>query len=172
MNVSVPTPLRGRGLKYATREALYGYGFVSLWILGFVVFTAVPLAQTLFYSLNQVTVSATGINMRFVEGQNYTRALFTDPTFVGLLIEYALQTLVSLPIIIIFSIIIALFMNQNIKIKGVFRTIFFLPVVISSGPAIQELVAQGATSVPGLEIFGGVQEYVADLTVYLRRYIE
>ena len=172
MKVAVPTPLRGRGLKYATREALYGYAFVSLWILGFVVFTAVPLAQTLFYSLNQVTVSATGINMRFVEGQNYTRALFTDPTFVGLLIEYALQTLVSLPIIIIFSIIIALFLNQKIKFKGVFRTIFFLPVVITSGPVIQELVAQGATTVPGLELSGGVLEYIADLPVYLRSPIE
>ena len=136
------------------------------------VFTAVPLAQTLFYSLNQVTVSATGINMRFVEGQNYTRALFTDPTFVGLLIEYALQTLVSLPIIIIFSIIIALFLNQKIKFKGVFRTIFFLPVVITSGPVIQELVAQGATSVPGLELSGGVMEFVAGLPVYLRSPLE
>src|SRR3712207_9592275 len=108
----MPTPLRRRGLKYATREALYGYAFVSLWIVGFVVFTAVPLAQTLFYSLNQVTASASGITMSFVEGQNYTRALFTDPIFVGLLIEYALQPLVSLPILIIFSIIIVLFLNQ------------------------------------------------------------
>jgi ABC-type sugar transport system permease subunit len=145
---------------------------VSLWILGFVVFTAVPLAQTLFYSLNQVTVSASGINMRFVEGQNYTRALFTDPTFVGLLIEYALQTLVSLPIIIIFSIIIALFLNQNIKFKGVFRTIFFLPVVITSGPVIQELVAQGATSVPGVELSGGLLESIGDLPIYVRSPIE
>lgn len=156
-------PLRGRQLKYATREALYGYAFVSLWIVGFALFTVVPLAQTLHYSLNQVSVSARGINLQFVEWQNYTRALFTDPTFVGLLIEYAGQTLVSLPIILIFSLLIALFLNQNFRFKGVFRTIFFLPVVITSGPVIQELVAQGATSVPGLDTSSGLLDFVAGL---------
>jgi ABC-type sugar transport system permease subunit len=163
---------RRRELKYATREALHGYTFVALWIVGFVAFTVVPLAQTLFYSLNQVTVSATGINLQFVEWQNYTRALFTDPTFVGLLIEYAVQILVSVPIILIFSLIIAVFLNQEFRFKGVFRTIFFLPVVITSGPVIQELVAQGATSVPGLEISGGMLEFVTDLPAYLRNPIE
>jgi ABC-type sugar transport system permease subunit len=146
--------------------------FVALWIVGFVAFTVVPLAQTLSYSLNQVTVSATGINLQFVEWQNYTRALFTDPTFVGLLIEYAVQILVSVPIILIFSLIIAVFLNQEFRFKGVFRTIFFLPVVITSGPVIQELVAQGATSVPGLEMSGGVLEFVTGLPAYLRNPIE
>ncbi len=164
--------VRRRELKYGTREALHGYMFVALWIVGFVAFTVVPLAQTLSYSLNQVTVSATGINLQFVEWQNYTRALFTDPTFVGLLIEYAVQILVSVPIILIFSLIIAVFLNQEFRFKGVFRTIFFLPVVITSGPVIQELVAQGATSVPGLEMSGGVLEFVTGLPAYLRNPIE
>ncbi len=53
-----------------------------------------------------------------------------------------------------------------------FRTIFFLPVVITSGPVIQELVAQGATSVPGLELSGGLLRFVTDLPAYLRNPIE
>ncbi len=154
------------------REALSGYSFVALWIVGFALFTLVPLAQTLYYSLNEVQVSATGINLTFVQWQNYTRALFTDPTFSGLLIDYALQTLFALPIIVIFSLLIALFLNQKIRFKGVFRTIFFLPVVITSGPVIQELVAQGATTVPGLDLDSGVLAFVADLPVYLRSPIE
>ena len=39
MKLSLPSPLRGRQLRYGTREALHGYGFVGLWILGFVIFT-------------------------------------------------------------------------------------------------------------------------------------
>lgn len=168
MNIPI---LKRREIKHSTREALYGYAFVGIWIIGFIVFTALPLGQTLFYSLNQVSVTATGINLRFVEWQNYTRALFTDPTFTGLLIEYAAQTLVSVPIILIFSLIIALFLNQDFKLKGVFRTIFFLPVVITSGPVIQELVAQGATSVPGLEI-ENIQEFLSGFPPYLSSPIE
>jgi ABC-type sugar transport system permease subunit len=131
-------PRRGREMKHRTREALYGYGFVMIWVIGFAIFTVLPLLQTLFYSMNQVTVSATGINLAYVKWENYTRALFTDPTFVELLIEYTIETLVSIPIILIFSLIIALFLNLKFKFKGVFRTIFFLPVVITSGPVIQE----------------------------------
>ncbi|GAB4148474.1 MAG: sugar ABC transporter permease [Candidatus Promineifilaceae bacterium] len=135
-------------------------------------FTVVPLGQTLFYSLNQVTVSATGINLEFIQWQNYTRAFLTDPTFVGLLIEYAIETLISVPIILIFSMIIALFLNLKFRFKGIFRTIFFLPVVITSGPVIQELVAQGATSVPGLTLSGTALEFIAGLPRYLRNPIE
>lgn len=170
--MTTPPVFRRREMKHRTREAVYGYAFVMIWVIGFIIFTVLPLLQTLYYSVNQVTVSATGINLEYVEWQNYTRALFTDPTFVQLLIEYTIETLVSVPIILIFSMIIALFLNLKFKFKGVFRTIFFLPVVITSGPVIQELVAQGATTVPGVAITGTVTEFIAELPRYLRNPVE
>lgn len=170
--MTTPPVFRRREMKHRTREAVYGYAFVMIWVIGFIIFTVLPLLQTLYYSVNQVTVSATGINLEYVKWQNYTRALFTDPTFVQLLIEYAIETLVSIPIILIFSMIIALFLNLKFKFKGVFRTIFFLPVVITSGPVIQELVAQGATTVPGIAITGTVTEFIAELPRYLRNPVE
>lgn len=161
-----------REMKHSTREALYGYSFVFLWIIGFAIFTLVPLIQTFFFSMNQVTVTAEGINLAFVHWENYSRALFTDPTFVELLIEYAIETLVSVPIVMIFSLIIALFLNLRFRFKGLFRTIFFLPVVITSGPVIQELTAQGATSVPGIANSAVVAEFLLQLPRALRNPIE
>jgi oligogalacturonide transport system permease protein len=166
--MSAATLPQRREMKYRTRQAISGYAFVMVWIIGFAVFTFLPLIQTLYYSINQVQVSATGINLEPVRWQNYTRALLTDPTFVQLLIEYTIETLVSVPIILIFSLIIAMFLNLNFKFKGVFRTIFFLPVVITSGPVIQELVAQGATTVPGIALTGTVTEFLAELPRYIR----
>jgi ABC-type sugar transport system permease subunit len=156
----------------SARENLYGYGFVMLWIIGFAVFTALPLVQTFIYSLNRVTVTATGISLTPTEFQNYSRALFTDPTFAELLVEYALETLVSVPIVIIFSLVIALFLNLDFKGKGFFRTIFFLPVVITSGPVIQELTAQGATSVPGIANTAGLTNFIEQLPALLRGPVE
>lgn len=170
--MTTPKIGRRRGLTHRSREAVYGYAFVLIWIVGFALFTAMPLLQTLYYSLNKVTVTATGISLEQIQWQNYTRALFTDPTFVQLLIEYAIETLVAVPIILIFSLIIALFLNLKFRFKGMFRTIFFLPVVITSGPVIQELVAQGATSVPGLAISATVTDFIAQLPLYLRNPIE
>lgn len=164
--------MRARPLKHRTREALYGYAFVLIWIIGFAVFTLAPLVQTFIYSLNRVTVTAEGIDQTFVRWDNYTRALFTDPTFVELLIEYVVETIASVPIVLIFSMIIALFLNLDFRFKGVFRTIFFLPVVITSGPVIQELTAQGATSAPGIANSAVVIEFLAQLPRYLRNPIE
>jgi len=154
------------------REALYGYGFILLWIVGFALFTLVPLLETFHYSLNRVTVTAEGIRLEFVQWANYTRALFTDPNFIELVIGYAIETIVSVPIVLIFSMVIALFLNQNFKLKGLFRTIFFLPVVITSGPVIRELTAQGATSAPGLATLPAVAQFIAELPRALRNPVE
>ncbi|MBP7692378.1 MAG: sugar ABC transporter permease [Anaerolineales bacterium] len=163
---------RRRELRPGQREALTGYAFILIWIIGFAVFTLAPLAQTFFFSLNQVTISATGITYDAVAWANYSRALFTDPTFVELLIGYLIETLVSVPIVLIFSMLIALLLNLDFPFKGLFRTIFFLPVVITSGPVIQELTAQGATSVPGVVNSAAVAEFLAELPRYLRTPVE
>ncbi len=161
-----------RGMALRVREALHGYGFISLWLLGFALFTLLPLVETFRYSLNQVTVTATGISLRFTQWANYTRALFTDPNFVELLIGYTVETLVSVPIVLIFAMIIALFLNVRFRLKGLFRTIFFLPVIITSGPVIKELTAQGATSAPGLANVPAVVEFLAQLPRSLRSPVE
>jgi ABC-type sugar transport system permease subunit len=163
---------RKREIKHKTREALHGYAFILVWVIGFGLFTLIPLIQTFFYSMNQVTVTATSIDLVFVEWANYTRALFTDPNFIELLIGYVIETLVSVPIVLIFSMIIALFLNLDFKFKGLFRTIFFLPVVITSGPVIQELTSQGATSVPGIADSAAVADFLLQLPRYLRNPVE
>ncbi|ACL23037.1 carbohydrate ABC transporter permease [Chloroflexus aggregans] len=154
------------------RENLQGYRFLLPWIIGFTLFTAAPLAQTFQYSLSNVKVAVTGIELAAVGWQNYTRALFTDPTFVQLLIEYLIEMAISVPIILIFSLIIALFLNVPFWGRSIFRTIFFLPVVITSGPVIGELVAQGATSAPQVASSAAVTAFVAQLPALLREPVQ
>lgn len=170
--LSLGARLRRGEMRHGTREALYGYAFVLVWIIGFLLFTAAPLAQTFFYSLNRVTVTAQGVNLQYVEWANYTRALFTDPTFVELLITYVLETLLAVPIVMIFAMIIALFLNLDFKGKGLFRTIFFLPVVITSGPVIRELTTQGATAVPSAVNSAAILEFLYELPPALRNPVE
>lgn len=161
-----------REVSLRTQEALHGYGFILIWVLGFALFTALPLVETFRYSLNQVTVTATSINLNFVQWENYTRALFTDPNFVELLIGYTIETLVSVPIVLIFAMLIAMFLNLKFRFKGLFRTIFFLPIVITSGPVIKELTAQGAASAPGIATIPAVVDFLAELPRALRSPVE
>jgi len=161
-----------RPISLRMREALHGYAFVALWVIGFAVFTLAPLIQTFNYSLNRVVVTVTGVTLTFVGWANYTRALATDPVFGELLIGYAIETLVAVPIVLIFSMIIALFLNLRFRLKGVFRTIFFLPVVITSGPVIKELTEQGAASAPGIANVPAVAEFLAQLPTAVRNPVE
>ena len=164
--------LSRREIGLRTREALTGYGFVLIWIVGFALFTFIPMIETIRYSVNRVTVTASAINLDFVEWANYSRALFTDTNFVELLIGYTIETLVSVPIVLIFAMIIALFLNLKFKLKGIFRVIFFLPIVITSGPVIRELTSQGAASAPGISTIPSVVEFLEGLPRALRSPVE
>lgn len=161
-----------REISLRTREALHGYAFILIWLVGFSLFTFLSLVETFRYSLNDVTVTATNIQLDFVEWDNYSRALFTDPNFVELLIGYAVETLISVPIVLIFAMIIALFLNLDFRLKGLFRVIFFLPIVITSGPVIKELTEQGAASAPGIADSPAVVEFLTELPHALRTPIE
>ncbi|NTW95237.1 MAG: sugar ABC transporter permease [Erysipelotrichaceae bacterium] len=162
------TPKKRNQISHRLREARNGYIFIMIWIIGFALFTFIPLIQTLTYSMNAVQVTTNGVVLTFVNWANYQRALFADPTFIQLLISYFVETLVSVPIVLIFSMIIALMLNLKFKFKGLFRTIFFLPVVITSGPVIAELTSQGATKVAGLTDSAAMMSFVATLPRYLQ----
>jgi ABC-type sugar transport system permease subunit len=130
----------------ATRENIYGYTFIGIWVLGFLIFMVYPLLTSIFYSLNDVRFTAGGIRTTFVGFDNYLKIFQIEQGFVFVesLTAFLQQMVLQIPVIVVFSILIALLLNQKIKGRGIFRSIFFLPVIISSGPVINELISQGA----------------------------
>lgn len=132
-------------MKNSVREAVIGYSFIIIWIIGFVFLTAYPIIMSVIYSVNDVTIAGTGIKMQFSGLANYG-VIFSSAgsDYLTALKEFLGQVILRVPIILVFSIIIALLLNQKIRFRGFFRAIFFLPVIISSGPVISELVSQGA----------------------------
>jgi ABC-type sugar transport system permease subunit len=138
-------------LSHRWREALTGLSFVCIWIVGFLIFTLFPLVRTFLFSLNEVRITAEGIRTQYIGWENYRAALFLDVQFGDILVQYAMETLVTVPIIVVFALMMALLLNIKVRGRGVFRTIYFLPVVITSGPVIKQLIDQGATTLPGIE---------------------
>lgn len=137
--------------KLASRNRLIGLLFVSPWIIGFLVFTAFPLLYSLYLSFQRVKITTSGIKTEFVKFGNYQFAFTGDSVFMDRLTQYLEEMVISVPIIIVFSLIIALLLNQKVKFRGFFRTVFFLPVIIASGPVIKELMDQGVTTIPSIE---------------------
>jgi ABC-type sugar transport system permease subunit len=132
------------------RAAMTGYAFILLWIVGYLVFSLYPVFYSLFLSFFKVRLDGAQIQMHFEAINNFKAAFIQDPYFVEILLKYAMNTLINVPVVLVFALIIAMLINQDVKGKGVWRTIFFLPVIISSGPIIGELINQGATTLPSI----------------------
>jgi oligogalacturonide transport system permease protein len=138
-----------KGLK--TKNSLVGLLFVSPWVIGFAIFTAFPLLYSLYLSFQKVKITTDGIQTEFIKFENFQYAFVVDAIFTNRLMQYLEEMVISVPIIIVFSLIIALLLNQKVKFRGMFRTIFFLPVIIASGPVMKELIDQGITTIPTIE---------------------
>ena len=154
------------GLK--RREALAGYMFVSPWIIGVIMFLIVPLGQSFYYSLCSVKVSPKGRKFSYIQFQNYTDIFRLDVTFVENLIRYLLNTLISVPVIVVFALIIAMLLNyKNCKMKGRFFRTYFLPVIVVSGPVMMQLADQGATSISAMNVSGITEVLESFLPLFL-----
>ena len=128
---------KSKGIEAIKRR--YGIAFVAPWVFGVIVFVAVPIITTVLYSLSIVTVGSSGPEMKFVGFSNYYRLLFKNTVYVDRLAASLSSVFTSLPIIVSLSLILAIILNQNFKGRMIMRSIFFLPVIISSGVVITVL---------------------------------
>ncbi|XMB72303.1 sugar ABC transporter permease [Mycoplasmatota bacterium WC30] len=143
-------------MKRKKRETLVAWSFLSIWVIGFLVFTMIPLFTSLYYSLSDVVLDGEGIKVNFIWFENY-KQVFSSPegfNFLKSVSDFAIEILFKVPIIIVFAIIIAVMLNQKLKGRGFFRAIYFLPVIIASGPVINQLIHQGAATIPIIEEMG------------------
>ncbi|WP_229750475.1 carbohydrate ABC transporter permease [Paenibacillus nasutitermitis] len=115
-------------MKLSTREALNGYLFFSPGLLGFLVFMAFPILFSLYLSF-------TSYNMynspKWVGLLNYKIMFTEDPLFYKSLGNTLYYVALSVPLNTAFGVLIAILMNQKVKGIRLFRTIFFLPSVVS-----------------------------------------
>ena len=142
----IEAPRKMKKMSKKTRDTLVGYSFIGIWIIGFLVFMLVPVVNSVIYSFSIVKVESTGIKITPYGFGNFANIFkFRDGLdFTEALLNFSKDLIIQVPIIIVFSIIIAMLLNQPIKCRALFRAIFFLPVIISSGPVITELISQGA----------------------------
>lgn len=137
-------------LKGRSKDSV-GYLFILPWIVGFLVFTAFPIIYSIYLSFFKVTITTKGIQTVFVKFQNFQQAFTGDIDFLNKIWRFTKEIFIAVPLIVILALFIAILLNQDIKFRGFFRTIFFLPVIIASGPVLQKLMGQGVTSIPGVQ---------------------
>lgn len=134
-------PRRGRRTKsYEKRQNRLGYGFMLPWIIGFVIFTLFPFAATIVLSFCNVSTNVTGYDITFTGMSNYYTAFFRNTEFVPALGAFIAMVVPYTFVIIIVSFFMAYLLNKIQVGKGLMRTIYFLPVIIMSGPVMSQIL--------------------------------
>lgn len=124
----VTKPHRRKLFSLDRREALQGYMFVVPWIIGFLAFTAGPLLFSLYASFTNYDITS---RMDWVGWQNYQRMFTADPIFKISLINTLYYVALMVPLTTAGSVLIAVLLNLKIPGMRVFRTIYYLPAVLS-----------------------------------------
>ena len=125
-----------------SRNALIGFSFLSFWIIGFIAFTLYPVILSAIFSVNKLTLGVNGIEYKFEGLSFFDRAFNVDTDFTPKLLESVGFIAYATPIIVVIALILAIMLNGNYKGRTIFRAIFFMPVVIMSGPVISELLGK------------------------------
>jgi len=159
---------RRLGLGVTARREMKGYLFVLPWTVGFLIFFAYPIVQSFIYSISNVRITAKARIVKPVGFDNFVHIFTKDIYFVERLRVFFINTAFSLPVILVFSLMIAMLINQKIRLKGFFRTLFFLPIIVVSGPVLDRLIAEGATTIPMIQQYG-VYDIINEVVPYFLR---
>jgi len=113
----------------AWRRARWGYLFIAPWLIGFVLFTAFPMAATLVFSFTNINLAQTD-PLRFVGLENY-QALLGDRQAWDSLAVTLKFALLALPVAVCLPLLVALMLHsRHLRGSGGFRVLFYLPYVI------------------------------------------
>lgn len=129
--------LHRRRWSYTQHKALWGFMYALPWLLGFLFFFLIPMITSLRYSFSKVEVNATGIKVMNVGFSNFVEALTVNTSFNRTLTESVVNMVVNVPLIVIFSLFLAVLLNQKFVGRSIARSIFFLPVILASGIILQ-----------------------------------
>ncbi|MCQ2536895.1 MAG: sugar ABC transporter permease [Lachnospiraceae bacterium] len=115
------------------KKAVAGYLFILPFIIGFLGFMVKPLIQSFYMSICKVVVDSTGFTFNPNGIQNYYNAFRLDIEFSRFLTESLSNMVINTISVMVFSLFVAILLNQKFKGRAFVRAIFFLPVILSSG---------------------------------------
>ncbi|MCQ2423403.1 MAG: sugar ABC transporter permease [Clostridia bacterium] len=155
MKTAAPKKKRRR-VSLDSKKTGAGWLFVLPFVIGFVCIYLPVIINSLRYSFSEIrNVAGSGFETTFVGWDNYSYALMENPDYVEKLLE-SLQTIAfQIPAIVIFSLFIAIILNQKMIGRAAFRAIFFIPVIMSTG--LIDEIAQNSSMQQYMDPTGMIQ---------------
>lgn len=123
--------MRGRKALTAKRKkAIVGYLFISPFLLGILFVFGKAVLDSIIYSFGQTDIQFHVHNVGF---SNYYRMLFVEPDFVRDIVESIGSLTANVTVIVLYALFVSNILNRQLKGRGFFRAMLFLPVIIATG---------------------------------------
>ncbi len=134
-NVNAPKRKKRKIASLDRRKARAGWFFVLPFLLGFALIYLPIVWQSLEISFSKIQLGGANgsYDLVWVGFTNYIEAIQVDPEFTQVLVTGLGELVIDIPAILIFSLFMAIMLNQKMVGRAVFRSIFFIPVVLSTG---------------------------------------
>ncbi|MHB8962918.1 MAG: carbohydrate ABC transporter permease [Saccharofermentanales bacterium] len=132
-------------LTFIKRKSFTGIVFILPWAVGAIFLFIFPVINSFMQSVNNRDV-ADIFTFEFVGLGNFKKAFLEDVWFIPNFLSSVTDTLFRLPMIIVFSIFIAVLINRKMMLQGFFREVFFFPVLLGTGFVMQQLLKQNIDS--------------------------
>lgn len=110
-----------------------GYVFISPFILGFLLFLALPMLLSFGFSFTRYNILE---SPKFIGLDNYVSMLTGDPKFWKIFGVTMYYVLFSVPLRLLMALIVALLLVHSTKLSGFYRAVFYLPSIIGSSVAV------------------------------------
>jgi multiple sugar transport system permease protein len=129
-------PARSTASRILNRESVAGYIFLSPWLLGLLLITAVPMLLSLYLSFTNYDVLSQWSEVQWVGLENYRRAFSDDPTFWHAVRATFVYVGVSVPLKLLLAFGLAMLLNRTRFGVGLLRALFYLPSLLGGSVAL------------------------------------
>jgi len=112
---------------------LAGYAFISPWLIGFILFTVVPMGASLVLSFTQYDLLSPP---KWIGLENYKTMFTNDERFVSALKATFSYVFAAIPLRLIFALFVAMLFVKSRKLVSVYRAAFYIPSLIGGSVAV------------------------------------
>ena len=133
------------------QKSTFGWLFILPFLLGFFLIYLPMIVSSIQISFSSIAYEDIGQVLTWVGFDNYSKALLEEADFVKTLVECLGGMAFDIPAIIIFSLFMAILLNQDMKGRAAFRAIFFVPVIVSTG-IIESIDLQNTLAIVGEQV--------------------
>ncbi|GHU74790.1 sugar ABC transporter permease [Clostridia bacterium] len=128
--------MRGKHLSETFRQNVAGYLFLAPWLVGFLTLTLLPMVTSLFYSFTDFSVLG---EAHWVGLKNFIYLFTKDAVYKQSLKVTFGYVFLSVPIKLVFALVIAVIMNRKIHFISIYRTVYYIPTLLGGSVAISVL---------------------------------